>query len=222
MRLATAEIDGPAHHVAVLGGEDDRLLGAIVETGAASLALLHREGTPQPGRRFEGLGLDVRVHRADDPWPLASLLGLLDARRETAGEGTVLVNLAGADRQGASAGTVAAYLRDLPVLDVVDGEPVILPRLRFTYEETVSDTKRSILEALDGAEGRVDRLQDLARLAGIEPSLASYHVRGGRDVAGLEELGLVTIEGSTIGQLSIRLSGMGELLARRLLRLDEA
>lgn len=221
VRLAGAEIEGSVHHVAVLGGEEALTLEAIVETGAASLSLFHRGQAAEPGRRFEGLGLDVHTHQADDPWPLASLLSLLDATAEEAETGRLLVNVAGADRQGASAATVAAYIRDLPVLDVVEGAPVLLPRLRFTYRETVSDTKLSILEALDEAEGRVDRLQDLARMAGIEPSLASYHVRGGKDADGLEGLGLVSIEGTTVGQLSIRLTGMGELLARRLLRPEE-
>lgn len=219
-RSATIGIEGAAHHVAVLGGEAERALASIVETGAASLTLCQREGTPDAGRRFEGLGLDIRTHRVDGPWPLPPLLRLVDARREAAENGTVLVNIAGADRQGASAGTVAGYIRDLPVLDVVEGSPIVLPRLRFTYEETVSETKLSILEALDEADGCVDRLQELARRAGIEPSLASYHVRGGRDVSGLEELGLVSIEGGTVGQLSIQLTDMGALLARRLLRLN--
>ncbi|MFQ6012353.1 MAG: hypothetical protein ACE5LS_01740, partial [Thermoplasmata archaeon] len=52
----------------------------------------------------------------------------------------------------------------------------------------------------------------LSEASGVEKSLLSYHLRGGRESKGLEELGLVEIDRGTQGRLLIRLSEMGRLL----------
>jgi hypothetical protein len=73
-----------------------------------------------------------------------------------------------------------------------------------------------VLRALDDLGGEVSRLRELADHAGIQDSLASYHVRGGEDGDGLVDLGLVDVERGSRGALTIRLTSMGELLARGL------
>ncbi len=58
----------------------------------------------------------------------------------------------------------------------------------------------------------MESLNEFSQATGLEKSLLSYHLRGGRDSKGLEELGLVEIDRATQGRLLIRLTEMGRLL----------
>jgi hypothetical protein len=46
----------------------------------------------------------------------------------------------------------------------------------------------------------------------VEKSLLSYHIRGGREPKGLEELGLVRVERRECGKVSIHLTELGRLV----------
>lgn len=126
----------------------------------------------------------------------------------------VLVNLGSADRGMTCAGLSAAFVAGVKAFDVVDGEVLFLPVLKFSFRDVVSDAKIGILQALEELGGSTDRLKTLARSAGLQDSLVSYHIRGGREGRGLEDLGLVDVSRGTRGALTIELTPMGELLAR--------
>jgi hypothetical protein len=76
----------------------------------------------------------------------------------------------------------------------------------------ISESKMNILRALSRAGGEVDSLNTLSEMSGVEKSLLSYHIRGGRDAKGLEELSLVSIERAKQGRLMVKLTEMGRLM----------
>ena len=58
----------------------------------------------------------------------------------------------------------------------------------------------------------MDSLNGLAQLSKVDKSLLSYHIRGGRDSKGLEELGLVSVDRQTQGKLKIGITELGKLM----------
>jgi hypothetical protein len=106
----------------------------------------------------------------------------------------------------------AAFIHGLRAVAVQDGETIQLPVLKFAYHEMISQSKMNILRALERAGGAVESLNDLSEMSGVEKSLLSYHIRGGRDAKGLEELSLVAIERAKQGRLMVRLTEMGRLI----------
>ena len=87
-----------------------------------------------------------------------------------------------------------------------------LPVLKFSYAELISEPKLQILRALQALHGNADSLVDLEAKADVEKSLLSYHIRGGRESKGLEELGLVKVDRREYGKLSIHLTELGRLV----------
>lgn len=103
----------------------------------------------------------------------------------------------------------AAFVDGLKAIDMPGEDIVFLPVLQFSYEEALSEAKLDVLGSLDALGGEVTKLRALAKKAHIQDSLASYHIRGGRDGEGLAELGLVEVERGHRGTLTIRLTPMG-------------
>lgn len=106
----------------------------------------------------------------------------------------------------------AAFVNGVPAIGVENGSCFNLPVLKFSYTELVSDAKLNILKALHDLGGEVRSLQELGDHSGIDKSLLSYHLRGGKDSKGLEGLGLVDIDRSQQGRLAIKISPMGQLM----------
>jgi DNA-binding transcriptional ArsR family regulator len=105
-----------------------------------------------------------------------------------------------------------AFVHGLKAIAITEGTPMQLPVLKFAYAEMISESKMNILRALARAGGEVDSLNDLSEMSGVEKSLLSYHIRGGRDAKGLEELSLVSIDRAKQGRLMVKLTEMGRLM----------
>lgn len=208
-------------HIAVVGDEAEPILAAVRELGAERVILVGGSrddpAVEEVLQVLGPMGIDTEVQPLQgDP-----LLGHIQAfeaivhehaeRRED-----LLVNLSAAGKDTACAALSGAFVAGLKAIDRPGEEFVFLPILRFSYDEIVTDAKLEILRALDDLGGEVSKLRELADHAGIQDSLASYHVRGGEDGKGLVELGLVDVERGRRGALTIRLASMGELIARGL------
>lgn len=206
-------------HIAVVGEEKDPVLQAVRELGAEKAILIgepdDREDASKLTSVLQPLGLKTEW-RAIEGDRLLGTIQLVQkiVREHSDRKEDVIVNLAAADKGGACAALSAAFVAGVKAIDKPGDEIVFLPVLRFSYDEVVSDAKLSILQALDEMGGEVSKLRDLADEAGIQDSLASYHIRGGRDGKGLTELGLVEVDRGKRGALTIRLTSMGQLLAR--------
>lgn len=206
-------------HVAVVGEDHDPILHAVRELGAEKAILIGEPDDREQASKLTGvlqpLGLKTEW-RAIEGDRLLGTIQLVQkiAREHAERREDIIVNLAAADKSGACAALSAAFVAGVKAIDKPGDEIVFLPVLRFSYDEVVSDAKLSVLQALDELGGEVSKLRDLADEADIQDSLASYHIRGGRDGKGLTELGLVEVDRGKRGALTIRLTSMGQLLAR--------
>ena len=93
------------------------------------------------------------------------------------------------------------------------GSPLLMPILKLSYTEIISESKIKILKAIDGAtDGFVESLEQLETMSGFGKPLLSYHIQGARDSKGLAELGLLEVEKGERGKVSSRLTTLGKLL----------
>jgi hypothetical protein len=90
--------------------------------------------------------------------------------------------------------------------------PLLMPVLKLSYNEIVSEAKIKILESINQAGGVIDSLEQLEKISGYGKPLLSYHVQGAKDSKGLADLGLVEVEKGDRGKISARLTTLGKLL----------
>jgi hypothetical protein len=124
----------------------------------------------------------------------------------------IMVNVTVSDKLLSCSLMSGAFVHGLKAIAITEGTPMQLPVLKFAYAEMISESKMNILRALARAGGEVDSLNDLSEMSGVEKSLLSYHIRGGRDAKGLEELSLVSIDRAKQGRLMVKLTEMGRLM----------
>jgi hypothetical protein len=97
-------------------------------------------------------------------------------------------------------------------MDYTHTMPLMMPVLKLSYNEIISDAKKKILMAIDSAGGSVDSLDQLEKISGFGKPLLSYHVQGSKDAKGLVELGLVNIEKGERNKISTKITTLGKLL----------
>src|SRR2546422_1778794 len=141
---------------------------------------------------------------------LATMAGLVSTERLHFDD--IIVNMSGGEKLLSCSLLSGAFMNGLRAIAVLDGKVMQLPILKFSYSEMISESKMNILRALARAGGEVDSLNTLSEMSGVEKSLLSYHIRGGRDAKGLEELNLVSIERAKQGRLMVKLTEMGRLM----------
>lgn len=207
-------------HIAVVGTDHEPILMGVRELGADKVILIgeedQREQAAKLGSVLSPLGVETEWRAIEEGGMLLGTIRLVQelVREHKDRRHEIVINLGAADKSAACATLSAGFVAGVKVVDMPEDELVFLPVLRFSYDEVVSEAKIALLRALDGMGGEVEKLRDLADEAGLQDSLASYHIRGGRDGKGLTELGLVDVDRGTRGALTIRLTPMGELLAR--------
>ncbi len=203
--------------IATVGEDIDPIMVGVREYPVSRLILIHTpdfKGQAQHVRKLlEPLRLDVDIHEVNGD----VMLGVLRLVSTFAGEAggqydDVYINVAAGTRMTGCAATAAAFVNGVKAFGVMEGRCFMLPVLKFSYQELISDAKLEILRAIDKAGGSVESLQVLADVSGVDKSLLSYHLRGGRESRGLEDLGLVEIDRGTRGRLAIAMTPMANLL----------
>ncbi len=209
-------------HLGIVGERREPILTAVREMGAEKIVLIgkpdQRDTAASLKSVLEPLGVETHIEMLEDDSVLLGMIRLVQriVRDHEGREDDILVNLGAADKGLACATLSASFVAGVKTIDMPNDEIMFLPVLRFSYEETVSEAKLSILQAIEEMGGQVEKLKILADTTGIQESLASYHIRGGEDGKGLVELGLVETTRGHRGALTISLTPMGELLARGL------
>ena len=123
-----------------------------------------------------------------------------------------VVNVAGGEKLLGCAALSAAFINGLKAIGVEGKNPVMLPIIKLSYSELISDAKKNILRAIYTAGGVVDSLQHLSEISNYGKPLLSYHIHGADDAKGLEDLGLVSVKKSKRGRTIIQLSVLGKML----------
>jgi hypothetical protein len=97
-------------------------------------------------------------------------------------------------------------------MDTTGTMPLLMPVLKLSYSEIISDPNVKILKAIDSAGGTIESLDQLEHLSGYGKPLLSYHVQGGKDSKGLADLALVEVEKGDRGKISAKLTTLEKLL----------
>ena len=97
-------------------------------------------------------------------------------------------------------------------MDATGTMPLLMPVLKLSYNEIISEAKIKILKAIDSVGGIIESLDHLEQISGYGKPLLSYHVQGAKDSKGLADLGLVEVEKGERGKISAKLTTLGKLL----------
>jgi DNA-binding transcriptional ArsR family regulator len=123
----------------------------------------------------------------------------------------LIVNVATGDRLSTCAALSAAYANGLKAFGVMGDRTMILPIMKLSYYQELSENKMRILHALDATEYK--SLKNVSQDLKMSLSLLSYHVNGNYKHKGLKEYRLIDIRDKNKSVL-IRLSQMGKLLLK--------
>lgn len=88
----------------------------------------------------------------------------------------------------------------------------LLPILKLGYQKILSDTKISILSAITKKKGKVESLEQLSEMTGLDKSLISRHMNGTDDSQGLVDLGLVSINRKARGRIEVEITALGKIV----------
>lgn len=126
----------------------------------------------------------------------------------------VLLNVSSGDKLIGCAALSAAFINGIQAFGMDDTHtiPLLMPVMKLSYNEIVSEAKIKILKSISDAGGVIESLEKLEQISGYGKPLLSYHVQGGRDSKGLADLGLVDVEKGDRGKISARLTMLGKLL----------
>jgi hypothetical protein len=126
----------------------------------------------------------------------------------------VLINVSSGDKLIGCAALSAAFINGIKAfgMDSTHTVPLLMPVLKLSYNEIISEAKIKILKAIDSAGGVVDSLDQLEQASGYGKPLLSYHVQGSKESKGLADLGLLEVEKGERGKISTRLTTLGKLL----------
>ncbi|MEE9164620.1 MAG: DUF6293 family protein [Thermoplasmata archaeon] len=202
--------------IATLGEEEAPIFAGIREYPVSKLVLIH-----EPEARFHAAEisrklreLQIPVEREEIQNPAREMYEVVARiiREERDQYDDIFINVSSGRKLMTCSAISAAFVNGVKAFHVEKDVPMMLPILKFSYSEVISPSKISVLQSLADLGGEAGSLSALSEASGVEKSLLSYHLRGGREAKGLEELGLVEIDRGTQGRLLIHLSEMGRLL----------
>lgn len=126
----------------------------------------------------------------------------------------ILMNVSSGDKLISCAALSSAFINGIKAFAMDHGHsiPLLLPVLKFSYSEIISDTKIKILKSIDNIGGMVSSLEELEQISGYGKPLLSYHVQGGKENKGLADLGLVEVDKGDRGKTVINITTLGKLM----------
>ena len=121
------------------------------------------------------------------------------------------MNVATGDKLSTCAALSAAFANGLKAFGIMDGTPMLLPIMKLSYYNELTDSKFKILTNMHGDDPIT--LTQLAERTGMSVSLLSYHLNGTLKYKGLVSLRLVEVKERN-KNLLIKLSQLGSLLLK--------
>jgi hypothetical protein len=211
----------PKHtlQIATLGSDTDPVLVGIRTLPVHKLYLVHLESDKQIAQKLRSdlasvLKVDVETYPIPNNDILTHVLegvaGILSKEKEHYED--VIFNVTSGEKLLGCAALSAAFVNGLKAVAIMNGEPMMLPVLKFSYDRLVSQAKLDILKALQKKGGEVESLEELKELTGYGKPLLSYHIQGAEDSQGLVDLGLVEVRRGARGRSIIQETTLGRLL----------
>jgi hypothetical protein len=214
---------GKTLHIATFGTDSEGILAGIRDFPVHKLILLHyseqRESLEEFVKNIRSvLGIPISTLEITMPDVIRSALENINKVIENEKEEyeQILINVSAGDKMIGCAALSCAFINGIKAFGVdSNGSPMMLPILKMSYKEIISDAKIKILKALYEKGGSVENLDELVQASGFGKPLLSYHINGTLESKGLLQLGLVDVEKSrskskivlnTLGQLIIQSS----------------
>ncbi len=125
----------------------------------------------------------------------------------------VLMNISCGDKLLGCAALSAAFVNGIMTFSVDEaGMPMLLPILKLSYHEIISEAKLKILKSISDLGGSIESLEQLEQASGYGKPLLSYHIMGSRESKGLVDLGLLEVEKGDRGRIFAKITTLGKLL----------
>ena len=208
--------------IATFGSEDqDAIATGIRNFPVHKLALICYESDKEKADEFSRkirsiLGLPYSIHVVSSKNVIRDTLERVGEILARDGKNfrQVLMNVSCGDKLIGCAALSASFINGIKAFGMNEsGSPLLMPILKLSYSEIISESKIKILKAIDDAAGGfVESLEQLEGISGFGKPLLSYHIQGARDSKGLADLGLLEIEKGERGKISARLTTLGKLL----------
>lgn len=126
----------------------------------------------------------------------------------------MLMNVSCGDKLIGCAALSASFINGIKAFAMdPTGAPLLMPVIKLSYSEMISEPKMNILKAISRVGGVIESLEQLEQASGYGRPLLSYHVMGSKDAKGLADLGLLEINKGERGKISAKLTVVGKLLA---------
>jgi hypothetical protein len=130
----------------------------------------------------------------------------------------LLMNVSAGENLLNCAALCAAFIHGVITFgDDMHGGPLLMPIMKLSYNEMISEAKIRILKAIDILGGNVEGLERVEKISGYKKNILSYHIQGTNNSKGLDDLGLVYIKRGSRGKIIITLSPVGKLFATDML-----
>ncbi len=204
-------------HISTVGEDVTPILVGVRELPVTKMILLYTEdATPQVKdlqQRLADVMIPVESHLVKGD-PIVEVMAIVSEilKEETLKYDEIFFNVSSGSKMLSCAGLSAAFVNGIKAIGATEKGIFHLPVLKFSYAELISEPKLKILRSLRDLDGSVESLAKLAESSGVDKGLLSYHIRGGRESKGLEDLGLVGVDRGEYGKLSIHLTELGRLV----------
>ncbi len=206
--------------IATFGSDREGILSGIRNFPIHKLVLLHYGEDKNDAEEFtrnlrSTLGISISLREIKKPDIIRSAMEHVAEiiTKESPQFEQVLINVSAGDKMIGCAALSCAFVNGIKAFGTdEEGKPMLLPILKLSYNEIISDAKIKILQALDKAGGTVESLDELTKITEFGKPLLSYHIQGNEGTKGLVQLGLIDIEKLTRGRSKIMLNTLGRML----------
>jgi hypothetical protein len=206
--------------IATVGEDSDGVLAGVRNAPANKLVLICYDHDKETTKRLAARITDtlkVEVNVYDTIRPEHSYKDIMQAFSEIVEKNKeqfddFLLNVSSGDKMICIAAAVTSFILGFKAFFCKGDECVMLPPMKLSYTELVSDVKLNILRALDKAGGEVDSLDELSKLTSYGKPLLSYHIHGSEDARGLIDLGLAQATRHSRGKTKVKLTTLGKML----------
>jgi len=206
--------------IATVGEDSEGVLAGVRNAPANKLALICYTHDKEVARRLatkitETLKADVEVYdtiRPENSYKdiMQVFSQIVEKNKEQFDD--FLLNVSSGDKMICIAAAVTSFILGFKAFFCKGDECVMLPPMKLSYTEMVSDVKLNILRALDKAGGEVESLDELSKLTDYGKPLLSYHIHGSEDARGLIDLGLARATRHSRGKTKVTLTTLGKML----------
>lgn len=206
--------------IATVGEDSEGVLAGVRNAPANKLALICYVHDKESAKRLatrisDTLKAEVEVY--DTIRPEHSYKDIMQVFSDIVGKNQeqfddFLLNVSSGDKMICIAAAVTSFILGFKAFFCKGDVCVMLPPMKLSYTEMVSDVKLNILRALDKAGGEVDSLDELSKITNYGKPLLSYHIHGSEDARGLIDLGLAQATRHSRGKTKVTLTTLGKML----------